>query len=151
MVSEESPELINVESVQALVASVEMEILLLGLLLFASFSVLGLGVVSAVLIRLPATYFCGSRPEGFWSNAHPIVRWAGLIIKNIVGLGVVLVGILLTLPGVPGPGLLTVLLGIMLMDFPGKRRLECWLIGRPKVLATVNRLRQQFNRAPFVL
>jgi hypothetical protein len=37
------------------------------------------------------------------------------------------------------------------MDFPGKRKLERWLIRRPKVLAAVNHLRQQHGRAPFVL
>src|ERR1051326_5307024 len=99
-----------------------MEIVVLAVLLFASFSALGLGVVGAVLIRLPATYFCGSRPKAFWSNAHPVVRWTGLIFKNIAGAGIVLLGLVLTLPGVPGPGVLTVLLGIMVMGLPGRGR-----------------------------
>jgi hypothetical protein len=156
MVSEEPPELNNTSSVnpampQTIIASLEMEIVLLGLLIAASLSALGMAVVGAVLIQLPANYFSGSAPKGFLPNAHPVFRWTGLVLKNIVGLGVVLLGVLLTLPGVPGPGLLTILLGIMLMDVPGKRRLERWLISRPKVLAAVNRLRRQFRRGPFVL
>ncbi len=151
MVPEEPPELTVVEFGKTLLASVEMEVILLGLLLFAIVSALGIALVSLVLIRLPATYFSSSRPESFWSDAHPVVRWTGLIIKNVVGFAILLVGIVLMVPGIPGPGLLIVLLGIMLMDFPGKRRLERWLIGRPKIFAAVNRLRQQFRRAPFVV
>ena len=128
-----------------------MEWVLLALLLFLALSAAGIGIVNAVLLRLPATYFSLSRTGGVGTNTHPVLRWTGLIIKNIIGVVVVAIGIVLTMPGVPGPGILTILLGIMLMDFPGKRRLERWLIRRPKVLAAVNRLRQQHGKAPFVL
>ena len=74
-----------------------------------------------------------------------------LILKNIVGAAVVLLGIVLTLPGVPGPGILTILLGMMMMDFPGKRRFERWLISRPGVFAALNRLRQRYGRPAFTL
>jgi hypothetical protein len=40
-------------------------------------------------------------------------------------------GIILALPGVPGQGILTVLIGVMLLEFPGKRRLERAIVGRP--------------------
>jgi hypothetical protein len=60
-------------------------------------------------------------------------------------------GLLLSLPGIPGQGLLTVLIGLMLVDFPGKLRLERWLIGLPRVLQTVNRLRQRYGRPPLIL
>ena len=143
--------MINRALLQDLIASAKMELIVLCVLLFALLSALGIAIVVAVLIRLPANYFSGSRPKPFWTNAHPVVRWTALIVKNVAGVAVVLLGAILSLPGIPGPGLLMVLLGIMLMDFPGKQRLERWLIGRPQVLAAVNRLRQQFRREPFVL
>ena len=37
------------------------------------------------------------------------------------------------------------------MDFPGKRRLERWLVSRPTVLNTINRLRQRYGKPPLVL
>jgi len=52
----------------------------------------------------------------------------------------VVLGIIMALPGVPGPGILTIVLGVMLLNFPGKRRLERWLIRRPMVLSAMNRL-----------
>ena len=49
----------------------------------------------------------------------------------------------------PGQGLLTILLGIMLLEFPGKRRVELMLLRRPEILAGLNWIRRHANRPPF--
>jgi hypothetical protein len=118
-------------------------------LIFLLMSLGGLALVSAIVIRLPADYF--AEPQRYWTNRHPVLRWSGLIAKNLLGIALIGIGIVLSLPGVPGPGLLTILLGVMLTDFPGKRRLECWLIRRPAILAAVNGLRERYNKPPFVV
>lgn len=51
----------------------------------------------------------------------------------------------------PGPGVLTILIGVMLLNFPGKRRLERKLVERPRVLEAINRLRARFGKAPLIL
>lgn len=79
------------------------------------------------------------------------MRWTGRILKNLAGLVAVAVGLVLAMPGVPGPGLLTVLIGLMLLDFPGKRRLERRLIGHPAVRGAVDRTRRRFGKPPLVL
>ena len=60
-------------------------------------------------------------------------------------------GIVLSLPGVPGQGLLTVLLGIMLLDFPGRHRLEQKLLSKPSILNSINKLRARFDKKPLEL
>ena len=108
--------------------------------------VVSLGAVLVVLVRLPVTYF----RDGHKSPAaeqHPIIRWTGRVLKNILGLILILVGLVLSLPGVPGQGLLTVLIGLMLLEFPGKRRLERALISRPHILSSVNALRARFGKS----
>ena len=72
---------------------------------------------------------------------------------GVAALGILLValGILMSIPGVPGQGVLTILLGIMLLDFPGKRRLEHKLVSRPKVLKAINGLRHRFGKPELVL
>ena len=125
--------------------------MLLALVLFVTLSAGGLALTTQILIRLPVTYFSDAPSDEVSSNGRPIRRSAMLLLRNIAGVAIILLGIILTLPGVPGPGILTILLGIMLMDFPGKRRLERWLIRRPKVLEAVNRLRQRHGKAPFVV
>jgi hypothetical protein len=114
---------------------------------FALTFVVSLGAVAAVVLRLPADYF----REGYVSplaERRPVVRWAGVIIKNVVGALLVVIGLLLSLPGIPGQGLLTILIGVMLLNFPGKRRIERRLVSRPPVLATVNALRARFGKSP---
>lgn len=115
-----------------------------------TFSV-SLAVVSVILVKLPRTYFKEDHPRDLWSDRHPVIRLAGVIGKNLLGLLLVALGIVMSLPGVPGQGILTILLGIMLLDFPGKRRLEYKLISRPSVLRAVNKLRTRFGKPELVL
>jgi hypothetical protein len=74
-----------------------------------------------------------------------------VIGKNILGVLLVAVGIVMSLPGVPGQGLLTVLLGIMLLDFPGKRSVEQKLLKRPAIQNAITRLRKRFDKPPLEL
>lgn len=101
-----------------------------------------------LLVRLPADYFCDSSSRDFWIDRHPIIRRTGLVVKNLLGAVLVSLGVVLALPGVPGPGILTILIGVILLDFPGKRRLERWLVGRPAILGTINRLRRRYGQPP---
>jgi hypothetical protein len=108
-------------------------------------------VVAWLLIRLPATYFCDAYPRHTWSDRHPVLRWIGLLLKNLVGVLLVVLGGIMTLPVIPGPGILVLVLGVMLLDFPGKRRLEQWLVRRTAVLRAMNRLRQRYGKPPLVV
>ncbi|HEU5321586.1 MAG TPA: hypothetical protein VFX28_12325 [Methylomirabilota bacterium] len=120
--------------------------LLAGVALFVAASLLSLALVTAVIVALPPTYFVdtSARARQRWGLA----RWVVVAVKNLVGALIVLVGVLLSLPGVPGQGILTILIGLILLDLPGKRRLERRLIARPRVLATLNRLRARFGKPP---
>ena len=108
-------------------------------------------VVVVLLVRLPATYFLDREDRQLWVDHHPVARLALHLLKNLAGVGLVALGLLLSLPGIPGQGLLTVLIGLMLVDFPGKRRLEKRLIQFPRVRQTVDRLRQRYGKPPLVL
>ncbi|RME33433.1 MAG: hypothetical protein D6786_07715, partial [Gammaproteobacteria bacterium] len=48
----------------------------------------------------------------------------------------------------PGQGLLTMLVGLLLMNYPGKYRLERWLVTRPRVLETLNWIRARTGHPP---
>lgn len=119
-------------------------------LFVVSFS-LSIAMISFVLVKLPQNYFRASHSRDFWADRHPLIRWAGVIAKNLLGVLLVALGVLMSIPGVPGQGVLTILLGIMLLDFPGKRELEFKIVSRPKVLEKINRLRHRFSKPPLVL
>jgi hypothetical protein len=115
---------------------------------FGTGVVLFLGTLVAVpliVIRIPADYFAGEhRPVSRLASMHPVLRIVLLLIKNVLGLGVFLMGIAMLV--LPGQGLLTMLIGLMLLDYPGKFAIEKWLVSRRVVLKSINWLRTRYQR-----
>ena len=75
--------------------------------------------------------------------------WLVLLAKNLLGVVFVLMGIAMLV--LPGQGLLSIFVGVMLLNFPGKYRFERWLIKKPSVLRSINWLRRKSRRPPLVL
>ena len=124
---------------------------LIGASIFVGTFLINLAIVSLILVKLPKDYFSKSRKTKFWSGPRPAIHAAKVIGKNIAGVLLVALGIVLSLPGVPGQGLLTVLLGVMLLDFPGRDRLEQKLLSKPSIVNTINGLRGRFGKPPLEL
>lgn len=102
-----------------------------------------------ILIQLPSDYFDTRIPRHWMKEHHPILRMIGLIVKNIVGIVFLIAGFLMLF--LPGQGLLTMLIGISLLDFPNKRKLEARIVGQPTLLNTINTMRRRFNKHPLTL
>jgi hypothetical protein len=124
---------------------------LIGAGIFVGSFLLNLAIVSVILIKLPADHFSKKRKTKFWTGPNPALHAAKVIGKNLLGILLVAVGVVLSLPGVPGQGLLTILLGVMLLDFPGRDRLEQKLLSKQSIVNTINRLRGRFGKPPLVL
>ncbi len=107
--------------------------------------------IAVVLVKIPANYFSSHYQHDFLPNSSWAVRWGAVILKNILGVMLVILGLLLSLPGVPGQGLLTILLGLIMIDIPGKRPIEAKIIKRPTILAAANNLRARYDKEPLVL
>jgi hypothetical protein len=108
--------------------------------------VASLASITVLILVLPARYFVDEHP--FWQGRPPLVRWLGMVGKNVLGLAIVVLGIPLSIPGVPGQGVLTILVGLVLLDIPGKRRLVRLLARRPWIQRSINGLRARFGREP---
>jgi len=119
--------------------------------LFLGSLVFSFVVLAVVMIKIPENYFSSHYERDFLPNSRFLVRWGAVIAKNLLGVFLVILGIILSLPGVPGQGLLTILLGLIMLDIPGKRPLEARIIKRPTILAAINSLRARFNKPPLVL
>ncbi len=120
-----------------------------GIFLFSF--VISFAAIALVLVKIPANYFSSHYKQDFMPNSRWLVRWGAVILKNILGLFLILLGIALSLPGVPGQGILTILLGLIMLDIPGKRPLEAKIVKRPTVLAAANKLRSKYNKPPLIL
>ncbi len=124
---------------------------LIGVGLFLLSLVISFGSIAFVLVKIPANYFSSHYSHDFLPNSSWAVRWGAIILKNTFGVFLVFLGLLLSLPGVPGQGLLTILLGLIMIDIPGKRPFEARIIKRPTILAAANNLRATYKKEPLVL
>jgi hypothetical protein len=107
-------------------------------------------VLRILIIRMPADYFIGRRPApNPWADSHPAIRMTALIAKNL--LGSILVGFGIVMLFTPGQGILSILVGVSLLNIPGKRALERRIVGNPVVLRTLNAIRARAGHAPLVL
>lgn len=102
-----------------------------------------------ILVRLPADFFDVRVPRPWMENHHPVLRVLGHVLKNVIGIIFVFVGFLMLF--LPGQGVLTMLIGITLLEFPGKRNLEARLIGQPAVLNAINSMRDKFGKPPLII
>ncbi|MCS6864026.1 MAG: hypothetical protein RMJ56_08345 [Gemmataceae bacterium] len=125
-------------------------LIVFSIVLAVSMAAVSAAIVGVVLARLPADFFVNphaQRPI----DRHPVLKVFLVGLRNLCGYVLILLGIVLSLPGVPGQGLLTVLMGVMLIDFPGKRRFLHWLVSREAILRNVNRLRAKAGQPPLIV
>ncbi len=105
----------------------------------------------AVVVVLPSDHFVREHAgTGFWQR-HALLRAVVRVFRNGLGMLMLPLGIVMALPLVPGPGLLFILLGVSLLDVPGKRRLERRLFAYPRVLRAANHMRLWFSRPPLLI
>ena len=104
-------------------------------------------LVPMILIRLPRDYF--NRPHRDRKidvTGHPALRLVFVIVKNLFGALFVLLGIAMLV--LPGQGVLTIVVGLMLLDFPGKYEVELWALRHHSVRRAINWIREKGHRPP---
>lgn len=119
-----------------------------------------LGVVSSIIFivsllsigwlvsLIPSDYFINRKESKFKLN-YPVTWIVYTIIKNIFGYILILGGILMLI--LPGQGLLTIFIGLMLSNYPGKYSIEKKIIATPKILKSINWLRKKSDEPPLIV
>lgn len=118
-----------------------------------------IGIGSAVMLVgsiLALPWLVGLIPEEYFNHrqepvapplqGHPLLRFLLHLLRNVVGVILLIAGFLMLF--LPGQGLLTLLLGIMLCHFPGKYRLEQWFVRQPGILSGLNWFREKGDHPP---
>lgn len=123
--------------------------ILWGLLVTVISIVVSYGLIVYGMVKIPADYFSSTYVKNIDQDKHFSVRWAAFIIKNVIGFILIIAGVIMIFT--PGPGVPTILLGLIMMDIPGKRPLEAKLIQRPAVLSAINHLRSRYNKPPLIM
>ncbi|WP_455370182.1 PGPGW domain-containing protein [Petrachloros mirabilis] len=102
-----------------------------------------------ILVRLPPDYFDNRVARPWMKDHHPILRMLGHVAKNAIGGIFLFAGFLMLF--LPGQGILTMLIGISMLDFPGKRKIEAKMIGQATVLNVINSMRKKFGKPPLII
>jgi archaellum biogenesis protein FlaJ (TadC family) len=98
-----------------------------------------------LILRLPADYFTYRRRQAMRATRqHPAIHLLLTTAKNVAGAILVVAGLCLFF--LPGQGIITLVAGLIVMNYPGKFQLERWLVSRPKVLPALNWLRRRYGR-----
>lgn len=113
-------------------------------------AVLTLTIGVRLVARLPSDYFINPElRQNRLANYPPVVQVGLPLLKNLIGLVFVIAGLAMLV--LPGQGILTLLAGILIMNFPGKYALERWLLGRHQIRETVNWIRHRSGQPPLRL
>lgn len=106
-------------------------------------------LVAVVMVKIPENYFSSHYQQDFLPNSSWFTRWGVVAVKNVLGIIIVLAGIVMLVG--PGPGILTILIGSIMIDIPGKRPFEARLLKQPTVLSAANNLRARFGKPPLIM
>jgi hypothetical protein len=121
-----------------------------GLVFVASVAMFVSGVVGVPLLiaRLPADYFVRPRRR-VADTQHPLLRALRNTVQNLLGGFLLFAGIAMLF--LPGQGVLTILVAVSLLEFPGKRRLQRRLLALPGVQRVVQAIRHRAGVPPLQL
>ena len=103
--------------------------------------------ISWFVAQIPEDYFLSlKRKPSKWKEQKPIMRLAILFGKNIIGFSLIIGGLLMLV--LPGQGLLTIVTGLLLINYPGKYKLEQKLVAMPSIFRALNWIRVKANKPP---
>ncbi len=97
-------------------------------------------IIPVLISRLPARYFCLDYRQNRAADKSLKTRLIG-VLKNLLGALLVIAGIIMFF--IPGQGMLTLIIGLGFMTFPGKYALERKLVSKKAVLKSINWIRNK--------
>jgi hypothetical protein len=107
-------------------------------------------VIPWLILRIPADYFSNPSSDRFSPlGNHPVAILVVDIFRNTIGTLLFVLGIILLV--LPGQGLLTIIMGIVITRFPGKRRFVYWVANRKSVHQSLNWIRQKGGKKPIAM
>jgi hypothetical protein len=106
-----------------------------------------IALIWILIVGMPVDYLTRDQltSKSFFFR-HPVLRVIAVVVRNLVGLLLVVMGFVMLLT--PGQGVLSICVGITLLDFPGKHTLIRRMLGRPRVLNVINKIRSRARKPP---
>jgi len=105
-----------------------------------------LALLPIIVARIPADYFVRDRKKQHRDQKDPVRTILIRIVRNILGVLFIIAGVIMIFT--PGQGLLSILIGVILTDLPGKMTVGRKIVQRPGVLRAVNWIRRKAQVPP---
>ena len=99
-------------------------------------------IINLILIRLPQDYFIKAKDD--LKPTNYILQF----IKNLFGTILIIIGLAMFV--LPGQGLITFIIGMSLVRFPGKRKLQMKIVKNHSVQKSLNWFRFKSKKTPFI-
>ena len=113
------------------------------------FFLLSLMGLSWLISIIPHNYFVDKKRVSLIKVKNPLMWLPIIIIKNSIGLVLILFGILMLI--LPGQGVLTIITGLIFLDYPGKFRFERSLVRNKLILNSMNWIRRKLNKPDLII
>ena len=133
-----------IESITEFVSSYKVYILWLATISLFVF-IFSLVSIKWLVALIPTDYFIKKKKLKS-KKSYSFIWLISIIVKNLIGYTLILGGLLMLV--LPGQGLFTILMGLILSNYPGKYTIEKRFISIPSILKTVNWLRKKSEKPP---
>ncbi len=101
-----------------------------------------------LIVLLPADFFARKLdPKTTAGEPRRVLALVLAVLRNLVGIVLFVAGVIMLF--VPGQGLLTILVAVALVDFPGKNALLLRLVNSPRILNAANGIRRWAGKPEF--
>mgnify|MGYP001192272956 CR=1 FL=1 len=105
--------------------------------------------ISWLISMIPYNYFVDEKRVSFIKMKNPLMWLLIMILKNAIGLALILCGILMLI--LPGQGVLTIITGLIFLDYPGKFRFERLLVKNKLILNSMNWIRRKLDKPDLII
>jgi len=102
-------------------------------------------IIKWLVSLIPEDYFINKKDSKI-KTSNIFIWYMVLIFKNLIGYSLILGGIMMLV--LPGQGLFTIIIGLMMSNYPGKYSIEKKFIAIPTILKSINWLRRKSNKPP---
>jgi hypothetical protein len=112
-------------------------------------------IISCIITQMDKRYFIRRQITVENVIVVPHLKLINSNLTQLINLAKIIVGVCLLLIGIvmlvlPGQGLITMLIGLSLLPFPGKDKMEQNILSRKSVRTTLNWIRVKAKKPPFI-
>jgi hypothetical protein len=109
--------------------------------------IFSIGMAAAMIAAVP--WLISRLPEDYFVRVRPPTSLLVKVTRNLLGVILILIGIAFLV--LPGQGVLTIVLGLSLLDLRAKHGAMRWILKRPKIWNGLQGLRAKLGRPPLLM